>query len=74
MIHFQFTTQYGKFVCMSITVDRYGEYAVQGLMINDNVYTKKHIRTQWRNDTIIAYAEANGLELRREYEEPHKYE
>lgn len=74
MIHFQFTTQYGKFVCMSIRTDKYEGASIESLMINNTCYTKKQIRTDQRHNALIAYAEKHGLELRRVPETIYQYE
>ena len=53
----QFTTDYGKNVEVNLWRDSYGEITVNYVSINQTRYNGKHIRTEWRENVVIGYAQ-----------------
>jgi hypothetical protein len=51
-----FTTDYGKKVSMTLHRDKWGEYSIRHMTINQANYTGKQIRTAHRETILVNYA------------------
>lgn len=51
-----FTTDYGKKVSMTLKRDKWGDYTIRFIQINDAIYNAKQISTVKRENTLLEYA------------------
>jgi hypothetical protein len=51
----ELTSFYGKPIEANITIDRYGDFGIDNIVINGNFYSGKQIRTALREQILLNY-------------------